>query len=164
MLLQEELKEQLHYDPDTGVFTRLVTTAAKGKAGDVAGWIEKSGYVRISVKNKLYRAHRLACLYMTGKFPENQMDHINHVRHDNRWVNLRKVTNTENQKNQKISPNNTSGVTGVYWQKKLGKWEGKIRVNGKQKHLGVSRDKFEIICARKSAENKQGYHENHGQQ
>ena len=162
MLSQEELKELLHYEPGTGVFTRLVSTAGHVKVGDVAGTREKSGYIRISVKNKQYRAHRLAHLYMTGEWPEHQIDHDDHIRHNNKWDNLNEATNQENHKNQTKRSTNTSGITGVYWNKDLEKWEGKIKVNGKSKYLGVNTDKFEVICARKSAENKHGFHENHG--
>ena len=164
VISQEQLKGLLHYDPDTGVFTRLVSTAGHVKVGDVAGTHEKSGYIRISVKNKQYRAHRLAWFYMKGVWPKNQIDHDDHVRHNNRWNNLFEATNQDNSKNQTKRKTNTSGITGVYWNKPLGKWEGKIKVDGKSKYLGVHPDKFEIICARKSAENKHGFHENHGQQ
>jgi len=158
---QEELKELLHYNPGTGIFTWLVNRTGGVKAGDVPCY-KSDGYIQISVNNKDYKAHRLAFFYMTGDWPKEQIDHKNHVRDDNRWVNLREATHQENQKNRTISKNNTSGVMGVCWNKKRKKWESNIWINGKQKHLGRFNDKFEAACSRKSAENKHSFHPNHG--
>lgn len=99
---------------------------------------------------------------MTGSWPKEQIDHINHVRSDNRWINLREATNQENCKNRSISIRNKSGVVGVRWTKGKTKWAAYIHVNSKDKYLGFFFDKFEAICARKSAENKHGFHANHG--
>ena len=160
MLTQGELKKQLHYNSSDGVFTRLRTFSGV-KAGDVAGSIS-NGYAMINVLSKLYPAHRLAWLYVYGEWPKNQIDHINHIRDDNRIINLRDVTHQENHKNKKQQCNNASGVTGVYWNKVCEKWQSSVSVEGKLLHLGYFTDKFEAICARKSAETKYGYHNNHG--
>jgi len=162
MITQKELKKRLKYDPETGIFTWLIITSNRVKVGDVAGF-NSCGYLRISLDNESYQAHRLACLYMIGKFPENQTDHINHIRNDNRWVNLRDVTHGENLKNSTMSKNNTSGITGVCWGKDIGKWISRIMVNRKDISLGRFACKFEAACVRKSAENKYGFHKNHGQ-
>lgn len=162
MLSQKELKKLLHYDPDTGVFTRLVTTSNRSKAGAIAG-SPSNGYSSIRINYKLYYAHRLAWLYMTGAFPEDHIDHINHIRTDNRWANLRDVTQAENGKNQPKINTNTSGVTGVCWHKAANKWTAYVHTKEKRKSLGYFSDKFDAICARKSAEVQHGFHENHGQ-
>ena len=163
MITQTYLKEIFDYNPDTGVFTRLISTTNCVKVGDIAGCVNKNhGYRAISVKNKLYLAHRLAWLYMTGEWPKDQIDHINHDRVDNRWVNLRKATRQENGKNMSMSKRNTSGVTGVCWAKVESKWFAQIMVDSKTIGLSYFADKFEAICARKSAENKYGFHGNHG--
>lgn len=81
-------------------------------------------------------------------------DHINHNPLDNRKANLRVCTNSQNQMNSKKQSNNTSGVTGVYWNKSAQKWQAGIMIEQKQIHLGFSRSLFEACCARKSAENK----------
>lgn len=120
------------------------------------------GYVAIWFQGRIHLAHRLAFLYMEGEFPPDQVDHINGVRTDNSWPNLRMVAAAENQKNMKIAKNNKSGVTGVSWFKSRGKWVADIGVKGKTHRLGYRDSWFEAVCLRKSAENKYGYHRNHG--
>ena len=85
IITQKSLKEILCYDPGTGIFTWLITVS-NVKIGDMAGCLHPSGYWLIKVNRRRYQAHRLAFLYMTGKFPANEVDHINHVCGDNRWV------------------------------------------------------------------------------
>lgn len=162
MITQKELKAAVHYNPETGVFTWKICRSDRMKAGDIAGCLNNRGYLRICIDGKVYLAHRLAWLYMTGEWPKGQIDHIKHVRHDNRWVNLREATHQENQKNQTRRKDNTSGVCGVVWHKPSGKWQSQISVNDKSMYLGIFIDKFEAICARMSANNKYGFHENHG--
>lgn len=161
-ITQERLKELFHYDPEMGVFTRLVRTAYSVRVGDIAGYLNAHGYIIIRIEGKGHRAHRLAFLYMTGCLPEHQTDHINGIRDDNRWVNLRPVTHQENQKNRKKQSTNTSGVTGVYWHIYAKKWIARIKVNGKYKHLGGFNDLDEAVKARKVAEKKYNFHPNHG--
>ena len=161
MISQEELKKQVNYSPKTGVFTRLIAESNNANIGDVAGNIFGKGYVRFEIKGRAYLAHRLAFLYMTGEMPR-YTDHINHIRHDNRWVNLRKVTQTENQRNASKRKDNRSGVTGVVLVKKTGKLQARIVINRKTKYLGTFDDFFEAVCTRKSAEVRYNFHENHG--
>ena len=161
-ITQEELKEMLNYDADTGLFT-WVKKRNRIKVGGVAGCIDKvNGYRVIRINRNLYRAHRLAFLYMTGKFPTDDTDHINHDRSDNRFVNLRKVTRSENLRNSSLSSNNTSGFTGVYWEKARNKWKVCIKINGKGKHLGYFTDIDDAIACRKKVNIEHGFHENHG--
>ena len=162
MITQKELKELLHYDPETGIFTRLKSVSSGARKGDIAGHSTGNGYLQIGIKGRYYRAHRLAWLYMTGEWPKDQIDHINHIRTYNRWVNLREATNQENHKNQTLKSTNTSGVCGVYFRNDTLKWAAFIWVNDKPTNLGSFTDKFEAICARKASENKYGYHANHG--
>lgn len=161
-LTQERLKEVLHYNPDTGVFTWLKETGRKIKIGKVAGSINGQGYIQITCSDKNYLAHRLVFLYMEGKFPLEQGDHKNHIRHDNRWCNLRKTSNQENQRNASMRIDNTSGFTGVCWVKASNKWMTHIRVNGKTRHLGYFCKFSDAVMARKEANIKYNFHENHG--
>ena len=104
MITQKRLKELLHYDPDTGIFTWLADGKCKRKAGDTAGTLDSSnGYIRIRIDKRSYVAHRLAWLYMHGSWPDELLDHINRDRADNRAVNLRQVNYTYNAYN--CSPN-----------------------------------------------------------
>lgn len=161
MLTQERLKELLHYDPDTGFFTRLVSRG-RAKAGDVAGSETDQGYIRIKIDLEDHQSHRLAFLYMTGRFPEHEVDHISGRRSDNRWVNLRTATSLENGRNQKRPITNRSGVLGVHWHRRSGKWSAQIQVNSSGKHLGLFEEFNDAVAARKAAEQQYGFHANHG--
>ncbi len=162
MITQERLKELLHYDTETGVFTWKESRGRVNK-GDQAGNINSwTGYTVIVIDSKGYTAHRLTFLYMIGSFPKVHTDHINGIRHDNRWENLREVTARENHRNRRKHKSNTSGITGIRWKKNERKWLAEIRFDYVLRHLGLFVDKFDAICARKSAEVKLGFHANHG--
>tara|TARA_B110000908_G_C10252163_1_gene452768 strand:+ start:1019 stop:1597 length:579 start_codon:yes stop_codon:yes gene_type:complete len=162
MITQSRLKKVLEYDSESGVFIWKVSHK-RIRAGKVAGNVHKNtGYVQITIDAIWHSAHRLAFLYMTGAFPEKYTDHINGVRHDNRWRNLRPVTSSENSRNKVMSKNNTSGITGVSWEKKAGKWRSLIYFDGQQQFLGYFDHLFEAAAARRSAELKHDYHPNHG--
>lgn len=134
-LTQERLKELLHYDPATGVFTWRVS-AGGVKAGSVAGSLYSNGYRLIGVKGKYYLAHRLAWLYTTGAWPLSGIDHRNGVCDDNRFCNLREASKSENQHNRKTPVNNTSGFLGVTWHTRDRKWQAQIMVGGSTLFLG----------------------------
>jgi hypothetical protein len=161
ILTQEYLKSILHYDPATGVFTRRADNNG-WKAGEIAGGDDGHGYIALEINGRAYRAHRLAFLYMEGSFPQHQADHINGIRHDNRWENLRAVTNAENQRNGRPRRNNTSGYMGVSQQRASGRWLAYISVNGKKKYLGIFAEISDAIAAREAANVKYNYHANHG--
>ncbi len=160
LVTQERLKELMSYDENTGLFTQI-KARSKIQVGDTVGYLY-DGYIRTEIDDRGYLVHRLAFLYMEGEFPPEEVDHINHDRSDNRMVNLRKATRGENQKNKTMQSTNTSGVTGVSWHKRIKKWHVYITVNKKIKQLGYFAERWDAICARKSAENKYGFHPNHG--
>jgi len=136
MITQEHLKELLDYNPDTGVFTWKKTVNSRAVVGSVAGNQDCSVYIRITIYKKKYAAHRLAFLYMTGKWPNKLVDHINQIKDDNRWVNLRQATTSQNNINSKKQKNNTSGHRGVYWSKKSQMWRVQIKYKSKHRCLG----------------------------
>lgn len=157
-LTQERLKELLHYDPGTGLFTWLVCKTNATKVGDVAGSVEKKGYVVISIVNQRYKAHRLAWLYMTGKWPLDQIDHINGVKNDNRFVNFREASNifnTQNQRRPRV--NNSLGILGVNYRDDQKRYCATICVNAKKIHLGSYKTPEEASAAYIEAKRK--YHE-----
>jgi len=163
MITQSILKEYLHYNPDTGIFTRVKRSANAIQVGDVAGCLSKSnGYLVFHVLNKLWLAHRLAWLYSYGEWPEHQIDHINHNRTDNRLINLRAVTHKENTRNKSLLTANKSGFNGVSWAKDRSKWRAIIEVSGKVIRLGSFDDIKDAIEARKAANIKYKFHKNHG--
>lgn len=162
MITQERLKECLSYNPDTGSFTWIIVKR-NVITGSIAGCTFKASsktYRKIRIDWNYYTSHRLVFLYMTGSWPKNEVDHIDGDGTNNSWGNLRCVTRLENCKNMRLQSNNTSGVPGVRRHRK--NWQTWIKVNGENIYLGTYRDKFESICARKSAENKYNFHENHG--
>lgn len=136
-LTQKELKKNLHLDPETGRFTRLIRSSTSINIGDEAGYVGPDGYSCLSVNSKVYLTHRLAWLYMTGEWPKDMVDHINQIRDDNKWGNLRECTNSQNQSNRPKPKDNTSGYKGVSWHKRNNRWISSIRINGKLKHLGT---------------------------
>jgi len=154
IITQNQLKEILEYNPETGRFTRI-------KNRKIAGSPNNQGYINIYVYDRLYKAHRLAFLYMTGEWPNYQVDHINHLRFDNRWINLRDVTKKVNAQNRSPSKNNTSGCAGVYWNKNEKQWHASYYLNGKNRHLGCFTIFEEAVTARKKAEVELRYHINH---
>lgn len=158
----EFIKEHVSYCQLTGDFTWLKDSRARKVKGKKAGCLNAGGYICIQIKGVKYSAHRLAFLLVEGSFPPDQVDHINHIKDDNRWVNIRHSTYQQNAKNHPMQKNNNSGVTGVTWDKVKKLWRAEIINNKKNIYLGRRKDKFLAICLRKSAENKYGFHKNHG--
>ncbi len=160
-ITQQLLKELYFYNPINGLL--YWKKSGRGRfIGKVAGTIDYDGYVRVQFEKKAYKAHRLAWMFMYGEFPENNIDHINGDKADNRILNLRDVGQDCNSKNSKKSALNTSGTTGVTWDKNRKKWIAQIKVDYKNKHLGRYNNKKDAIQVRKEAEKKYGFHENHG--
>lgn len=161
-LTQEEVRRLFDYVPETGVVTRKVRTSTSTKAGEIVGAKDNHGYFTAMVNKKVYKLHRIIYLWMTGFFPDGEMDHINGVRDDNRWCNLRTVSRTDNSKNKKLYSNNASGFNGVNWYKPYNTWVAKIRINRKDKHLGYYDSLLNAVAARISANARYGFHDNHG--
>jgi len=152
-ITQEYLKSILDYNPDTGIFVwreRPVEYFKDGKqtkehncnawnaknSGKQTGSQNSGGYLLIWIKNKIYSAHILAYIYMTGKQPDKDIDHKNGNPSDNRWVNLRLATDSQNQANSKTPRTNTSGFKGVSYIKRDNKYQAQIIVSGKNIYLG----------------------------
>ncbi len=134
-LCAKELRRLLDYNPETGIFTRLIQRSNM-KSGSVAGSVYPDGYVYIMINRERFLAHRLAWLYMTGSFPQMEVDHIDRVRSNNSWNNLRSVSTQQNSFNRSIHSNNKTGFKGVCFEKREGKFKASIRFNGRTRHLG----------------------------
>lgn len=132
--------------------------------GKEVGGIDKSlGYVRVNMPGKKYWVHRIIWEMHNGAIPEGmQIDHINHVRNDNRIENLRLVTIQENRKNQSINSRNKTGVTGVCIVSMTGKYVAQIKKDGENIHLGFFDNIHDASIVRARAEFILGYHKNHG--
>lgn len=133
----DQLRQRMLYDPTSGRFTRLISTSSNAMAGSIAGSISTEGYIVIRIDGTSYRAHSLAWLYMTGDWPAALVDHINGVRDDNRWANLRQATNQQNCANGKRRRNNKSGFKGVSWGAKERRWKAQINENGRRVLIGL---------------------------
>lgn len=114
----------LLYDQDSGLFYRNSMKKSSGT--------NVHGYIRLMFNCKMYAAHRLAWYFVYGRWPINQIDHINGIRNDNRIENLREAFQTENQWNARIRVDNSSGVKNVTWHKRVGKWMVQIMKEGKR--------------------------------
>jgi len=142
------LQECLTYDPVTGVFiwkTRPVEHFVTVKAsltwnarfaGRVAGGIDPDeGYRRIQIDGVKYKEHRLAFLFQGRPMPRN-VDHENGRRDDNRWVNLRPATRSQNAHNRALNKNSSTKVKGVTWVPSRQQYYAQIQVDKKRKNLG----------------------------
>lgn len=135
-LSAERLRELLHYDPQTGVFRWVADRHSGIKAGDAAGSPTDRGYTVIGIEGEVYRAHRLAWLYMTGEWSPSEIDHRNLVKDDNAWDNLRLSNRSLNLQNQtKAMKNNHTGLLGVT-KRRDRVFIARIRLDGKSTFLG----------------------------
>lgn len=135
MVTVSRVKAVLIYDPDTGIFRWI--DAILHRKHPVAGSLDTKGYRRIEIDNKIYKAHRLAWLYVTGSWPAAEIDHKNGLRDDNRFCNLREATRAENNANASRLRTNRSGYKGVTAAYGGKRWTAKIWSNGSSKVLGV---------------------------
>jgi hypothetical protein len=153
MLTQARLKELLLFDDAAGRFVWRLS-GRKHIAGEYAGCIKPHGYEMIGIDYARYYSHRLVWLYHHGEWPRSQIDHINGNRSDNRIINLREASHTENQRNRGRQKNNHSGTNGVHWASREQRWIAKIKVHQKTRQIGAFLEKNEAIAARKAAETK----------
>lgn len=132
----DRLREVLNYDAKTGVFTWRIKTSRKVIVGREAGSVKSKGYVYIRIDSKPYYAHRLAWCYVYGDWPDEEIDHINGIRHDNRISNLRQASRKQNMENR-VQPIGASGYRGVCWLEANQKWRASIVHNKKNIYLGL---------------------------
>jgi len=151
-LTVEFVREYLDYNPDTGEFTWIKNPGGNPISGQVAGYVRKSakhGYREIKIGGKIHFAHNLAWLVMTGAWPTGDIDHINLVRHDNRWCNLREVSRSLNLHNSGPRKRNKSGHKGItFLPKGKRKWSARVMIDYKLHYIGVFHTLEEAITAR----------------
>ncbi len=171
-LSPSELLRLFEYEPSTGSLiwkhrpvsdfvnehaSKIWNIKHAGKPAGIAG--ER---LQLSISNKRFKLHRVIWAYCTGKWPEGDIDHIDGNPQNNRIENLRDVEHSENQKNLKLNKNNKSGFSGVGFLERTGRWKAVIQNSGKAHHLGYFATKEEAVAARKNAERRFGFHQNHG--
>jgi len=154
----DELLRVLNYEPETGNFYwKVPRLKNKIPAGSLAGTTRKCGRKQIGIDKITYQSSILAWFYMTGKWSDMLIDHIDRDESNNRFSNLREATNQENLYNNRHKVGK-SGCKGVYWDKKLQKWRARIRFENKHVHLGYYFNKDDAITASTSFRK-----ENHGE-
>lgn len=145
LITAEELRELLHYDPQTGVFTwkidRGLPAHIVARAGEVAGQVDPSnGYMQINIRQRRYLMHRLAVLWVTGEWPSNHVDHRDGQRTNNAWANLRDVPHAINAQNlRRVRRDNKLGIQGVQ-ETRDGRFIARLRTDGVTKRLGTFAD------------------------
>jgi len=159
-LTQGRVRVLFDYYPDTGILFRR---KAKNNAsrGEVKG-SKNHGYYVVQVDGVRTYVHRIIWLYAYGSMPDEEIDHINHDRADNRICNLRAASRKENARNRRITRRNKSGHVGVRFHKNKAKWIANIGVDGRLVHLGYFERVADAAKARRSAERQYGFHDNHG--
>jgi hypothetical protein len=137
----ERVRELLIYDPQSGVFTWRINRTGKALAGTVAGALDSDGYRQIRIDGRLYLAHRLAWLYVYGRWPRTDLDHVDLDRDHNAIDNLRPCSQSENNANTRVRSDNILGRKGVTYDATRRKYRARIRKHGRLYHLGW----FELI-------------------
>jgi len=146
MITQQRLKEVVDYNPETGVFINRIKRGPC-YVGKVLGSPDPLGYIHITVDSRSYNAHSLAWLYVYGKFPSIDIDHVDQIKANNWISNLRLANRTQNCGNVAPTKANMSGLKGVYWRASHKRWIAQIRFEKKNKHLGVFYCKIEAAKA-----------------
>jgi hypothetical protein len=154
ILTQEKLKTLLSYDPDTGVLTWQSKPSRGIKVGRQAGTPTSQGYLALQINKKKMLVHRAIWFYVHGVWPPEEIDHINHVRDDNRLCNLRLANRLENSHNTQKHEKNLSGHKGVAWHNRNKKWQVQMRFAGKNYYVGQFSDLQDAIQARLQTETK----------
>jgi hypothetical protein len=164
MLEYREALELFRYDYETGVlYWRRRVNSHVPKTLEAGAQNKSNGYLYVKVHGRNYLVHRVVMLMCYGFYGEGlEVDHINHVRDDNRLANLRFVTRTENMRNRSVSGKNTSGVMGVCFSKARKKYMAQIRVDGENIFLGRFETLEEAAAARAEANLKYKFNNNHG--
>lgn len=138
MITAELVRELLEYSPETGSFQWKERPARSSWnatwPGKTAGSLDSKGYLRFQVAGQMHKAHRLAWLYVHGKWPAGEIDHIDGNRSNNAIANLRVATPRQNQQN-KTAKVNASGFRGV--SKRGRKWRALVTINGRRTHVGI---------------------------
>ena len=164
----ELLRELTDYDPKIGKMTWKERDIKHFKslrdcniwnsrfAGKECGWLKDDGHRVMEIIGTKIFVHRAAWAHYYGRFPKLEIDHENHIRDDNRLSNLRETN--ENDRNRSKTSKNTSGYTGVSWNKEKQKWHARVGA----KHIGYFKDVELAGFVAELTRDKLGYHKNHG--
>lgn len=149
-LTAERLREILHYDPDAGVWRWREKRGCKRK-GAPAGCFNAGGYRVIRIDKCLLRSGRLAWLYTTGEWPQDEIDHRDGDPSNDRWDNLRQATREQNMWNKKHWRTSRNGLKGISWHPKIRRWIAEIGAREGRKYLGCFATAEEAAAAYREA-------------
>lgn len=177
-ITSDTVREIFSYSPDTGELRwnkrprshfstegswKSFNTRFSGRvAGSEHNFNCEKFYRFLTFRDRGYLIHRIIWLHSTGDWPAEEIDHIDGNGLNNRIDNLRDVSHRENARNVKKGSRNTSGAVGVGWMQSKGKYRATIGINRKNISLGHYTDFNDAVDARKKAEIKYGFHDNHG--
>lgn len=157
----DRLHELFIYDSETGVLLNKVSRG-NAKRGRPSGTPSGVGYFQTKVDGTMFKVHRIIWAMCFGEWPDGDIDHINRIRSDNRIQNLRVVDAVGNSRNRGMHSRNSSGVNGVYFNKRYSVYKVFITINYKRIHLGYFKTLEEATAARKAAETLHGFSSTHG--
>jgi hypothetical protein len=151
----ERVRTLFDYVPELGWLVWRVSRSHVRAGERACNLNPRNGYRRIKVDGRRLLEHRLVWIHVKGFTPgEFQIDHINRIRDDNRISNLQLATSLDQRINAGLSSNNTSGIRGLHRDRNRGKWQARIQIRGKFKHLGYFDNIDDAIAARQIAERK----------
>lgn len=179
MIDATDLPKLLRCDFQTGKLYWLVRTldtpgCAAWTSRTLNGWnaryagkeafytLSNTGYRQGYIHDRMYHAHRVVFALAHGRWPEGNIDHIDHDGLNNAPSNLREVSQADNMRNQRLYSNNATGVCGVHLDKRSGKFCAEIGSKDNRERLGRFFTLEEAAAARREAEKRKGFHENHG--
>lgn len=145
------IKDIFDYSPETGELRWKFRLSKRVQLHAVAGSFDDQGRIKIGIRGRDYFAHRIIWVWMTGKWPTKEVDHINENKADNRWTNLRQATPSQNHRNRGMQRNNTTGYKGVTFVKSRNCYIGGVKLNGKRYNCGptfkTAKEAYEAVCA-----------------
>lgn len=146
-LTQDELKRVIEYNPDTGEFYWRVKASKNIAVGSLAGSVNAQNYWQIRLYGKVWLGHRLAWVYVFGRWP-SQIDHIDRDRRNNRISNLREVSGTDNQLNRGIQANNKTGHRGIHYSDRRREYVLQLSLKGTRVHCSYHKDIEDAVLVR----------------
>lgn len=174
-LTYAQVSELLKYDPETGKLFWLSrpremfrttqqwkTWNTRFSGTEALPTVGHAGYSNGRILGRPHAAHRVAWLLYYRQWPSRDIDHINGDKSDNRIANLRDTSKQDNMRNMRQAKNNTSGVTGVFWNKASAKWQVGICVNSTTIYLGLFETFEAAVDARINAQTSFGFSKRHG--
>ncbi len=149
-LTQKFLQSYLDYNPSNGYLYKKDTR-------EVLGYLHHSNYVYLAIRGVIYSAHSLIWLLLYGYLTENQIDHKNGIRNDNRLINLQEVSRDCNLRNKQIYKNSSSGYRGISKDTVTNRWRAYGALKGKAIYLGVYKSKFDAVVVRLCWEHEESF-------